>query len=348
MAHTEQTTVTERCLGVTFGFCACNGYFDTPQAREEVDRMAELGVRWVCVVPTIMQETAASPRMFADFEITPSDLEVASIIDYLHERGMKVCLRAMIECYDGHGRTEIRFPPDQEGRIPGRRSDCYARWFASMRARTSHYARIAHKTGCEMYGLDSEIDRFVHMNDAWREVLEVAREHYGGHVTSCHTHIVDFLHELECEDHWFRDLDSLGVSFYHPSEDAPGASVEQRMAYLEPKRDMYRRIAAVLGKPIQFAELGCTSGAGSGRKPWGWEGGARYDGAEQADHLEAALRLFWDEPWWLGYFWWKWDEHSDRPQFRDDPAGDKGFTVWGKPAAEVIRRWNIRAGGGPA
>ena len=35
----------------------------------------------------------------------------------------------------------------------------------------------------------------------------------------------------------------------------------------------------------------------------------------------------------------KWDEQNHRPQFKDDPAGDKGFTIHGKPAADVFRRW---------
>jgi hypothetical protein len=41
--------------------------------------------------------------------------------------------------------------------------------------------------------------------------------------------------------------------------------------------------------------------------------------------------------WWMGMYWWKWDEQYDRPWVRDDPRGDKGFTVWGKPAAETMK-----------
>lgn len=60
---------------------------------------------------------------------------------------------------------------------------------------------------------------------------------------------------------------------------------------------------------------------------------------EQAGHLEAVLRTFWDEPWWAGMYWWKWDEQNDRAAFKTDPRGDKGFTLWGKPSAEVMKRW---------
>ena len=40
-----------------------------------------------------------------------------------------------------------------------------------------------------------------------------------------------------------------------------------------------------------------------------------------------------------GMFWWKWDQQIVRPDFLDDPAGDKGFTIYGKPAAEVMHEW---------
>lgn len=330
------------CFGVTLGFLARPGSLASAAGRARVDQIVELGVPWVVLTPTIMQESAGSPRMFLDFEQTPSDLEVAEIIDYMHERGLKVQLRAMIECHDGHGRNQIWFPRDEDARIPPRRSDYYTRWFASMRARTRHYATIAQKTGCEMYGLDSEIDRFVDLTPRWREVVDVARTCFSGPITSCHTHAVAFEKELANEDHWFRDLDVLGTSAYFRTRLEPTTepmTVEQRIANLQPQLEQYRRMAASLDRPIMFGECGCTAVVGAGYKPWGWSGGAAYDGQEQADHLEAIIRVFTDEPWWAGLLWWKWDEHTDRPQFRDDPRGDKGFTIDGKPAASVLARY---------
>ncbi len=329
--------------GVTFGFCARNGYFETDAARQEVDRMAALNVKWVCLVSTVMMETCTTPRQFADFEATPSDYELLEIIDVIHDHGMKVHLRPMIECFDGNGRTQVWFPPDRE-RIPGRFSTSMAQWFAGMRARTKHYAKIATKAGCEMYGLDSELDRFVNYNREWREVVETARSVYAGPVTSCHTHMVDFLGELKREDHWFRDLDVLGTSFYHASAKEHGTDVESRVAFLQPKVELYRQMATALGKPIMFGEMGCTSSHAGGTKPSGWSGDGGYEPAEQADHLEAVLKCFWDEPWWAGFYWWKWDEQNDRAQFKTDPKGDKGFTVYGKPAAEVMKSWFARSG----
>ena len=49
--------------------------------------------------------------------------------------------------------------------------------------------------------------------------------------------------------------------------------------------------------------------------------------------------LSWELPEWMGFLWWKWDETQYRPHYHTDPRGDKGFTIQGKPAEEVMRKW---------
>lgn len=325
--------------GMTFGFHAPRGFFESAQAREDVDRMAELNVDTVCLVPTVMQELGTSTRQFSDFEKTSSDFELIDIIDYIHSKGMEVELRPMIESFDGYGRLQIRFPPDQDHRVAGMFSDKFERWFAGMRARSKHYAKLAQRTRCAVYCLESEVDHFVNLQTHWRQVVEVVREVFEGAVTSCHTFVVDFEEELQREDHWFRDLDYLEISTYLRSENKPGFSVEERVEFLQPALERFRRIASLYEKPIALGEFGCTSCTGAGMEPWDWRVTERYDGDEQANHLEAYLRLFWNEPWFAGLNWWKWREHIDLPGFSTDPAGDKGFPVWGKPAAGVMKSW---------
>jgi hypothetical protein len=329
--------------GVTFGFYARNGVLGSPWAVEQVAKMRALNIDWVVLTPIVMQDDFASTNQYRDFEITPDDGEVRRIIDHLHGAGIKVQLRPMLECKDGHGRTQIQFAYDSDGgRIPGMVSDRWARWFRSMALRSTHYARIAQETACEMYGLDSELDRMVGQQQGWKQVITAVRAVYDGPVTSCHTthtNYIDFDKEFSYPDHWWRDLDCLGLSFYPAGSDGPGATVEDMVARLAPQRDRIRTWAKAYGKPLHFGEVGCTSSLGGARNPSGWSDRAKYDGEEQARYLEAVLTLFWDEPWWQGMYWWKWDEHLDRPHYRTDPAGDQGFTVDGKPAAEVMRRW---------
>ena len=68
-----------------------------------------------------------------------------------------------------------------------------------------------------------------------------------------------------------------------------------------------------------------------------WE--TYYDGEEQANYMEAMFRTFHDLPGWMGLFWWKWDETQNRPHYHTDPNGEKGFTIQGKPAEAVLKKW---------
>lgn len=334
----------ERMRGVTFGFYARAGVLGSDWAKREADRMVETGVKWVVLCPTVMQETAHTTRQYRDFEVTPGDHELFRIIAYLHEIGIKVQLRPMLETQDGNGRLQVWFQPDRE-RIPGRVSDHWQRWFESMTLRSVYYARIAAESNCEMYGLDSELDRTVDQTAHWRAVVAAVRGCYSGPVTSCHTThsgLIDYEKVLADRSHWWHDLDLLTLSCYAAGADRPGATVEEMREKLRPELERFRRMAELYGKPLAFGECGCTSSYGGAMRPSGWQGDGGYSPMEQANYMEAVLSLFWPEPWWYGMFWWKWDEQNVREAFRSDPAGDKGFTVWGKPAAEVMRRWYSR------
>jgi hypothetical protein len=85
-------------------------------------------------------------------------------------------------------------------------------------------------------------------------------------------------------------------------------------------------------------------------EPYEIETLGRYDGEQQARFMEATFRTFHDLPEWMGLLWWKWDETQYRPHYHADPAGNRGFTVQGKPAEEVMKKWaaimkNERLGG---
>lgn len=332
--------------GVTFGFYARNGVLSSPWAFEQIQKMVDLNINWVVLIATVMQDTPYSQVQYRDFEVTPGDHELVSIIDALHKAGIRVHLRPMLETQDGQGRLTIQHFNDGAGiRIPGRGSDHWAHWFDSMRKRTVHYARIAQRTGCEMYGLDSELDRFVNQIDYWKSVIAAARSVYDGPISSCHTThtgVINFDVELANKKHWWYDLDMLELSCYAKGSDHPNATVEEIVDNLKPQVERFRRMADVYGKPMMFGEVGCTSSTGGAMHPSGWQGDGRYDPSEQANYLQAVLQSFWNEPWWYGMYWWKWDEQNIREQFTNDLAGDKGFTVDGKPAAQIIKQWFSR------
>ena len=343
LAAAKPVTLSEFHCGATFGFYAKAGYFASDRARREVDAMAATGVKWVVVVPTVWQDRYCSDFQYADFEKTPDDLELADIIGYIHAKGMRVQLRPMLECQDGSGRLDVIVGKDRNRMYGHERGYC-RRWFAAMTARSVHYARIAERTKCELYCLDSELDRFIDKNAEWKAVVAAVRKVYSGPVTSCHTvhvGVIDYPKVCADRNHWFHDLDLLLLSYYAKAA-KPGEcdlTVDQLMRNLEPVRGQMREIARIYGKPIAFGECGCSSWRGCASSPSAYGDvvfRSPYDGEGQARYMEAFFRTFIDEPWCYGFYWWKWDDHS--PSFPENNDPRKGFTVSGKPSEAVMRR----------
>lgn len=146
--------------GMTFGFYARRGVYSSNWAKEQICRMKALGVEYVGLIATVFRETDYSTREFLDLEESPGEIELARMIDFIHAQGLKVMFRPMLESHEGNGRLQVNFAYDRE-RIPGKVSDRWKRWFRSVRARTRLFASLARETGCEIYGLDSELDRTV-------------------------------------------------------------------------------------------------------------------------------------------------------------------------------------------
>lgn len=324
--------------GMSFGFLARRGYYASAAALAQVDRMADLGVTWVALMASVMQDTFASTRLYQDFEFTPDDHELEQIIARFRARGIKVMLKPMVECHDSSWRGRIAFP-DGDQQIQGRVVSYWDTWFESLRASVVHYGRLAARTGCEAYCIGCELygAEQARNNDRWAHVIAAAREVYAGPI------VYDVqpptLLDLDTPPAWLRGLDAVCISYYSSAADHPGATTEEMIDKLRPTVARLRRASESLGGlPIIFGETGCRSVRGAAMNPAEYRSTGPYAPEEQSRFLEALCALFWDEPWWRGFYWWKWDEQQHRPHYHADPAGDTGFTLAGKPSAETLRR----------
>ena len=332
--------------GVTFGFYATNGYFGSVEAKAEIDAMAKAGATWVTVVPTVWQDAYSSAFQYKDFALTPNDIELMDVIDLMHAKGMKVQLRPMLECKDGQGRLGVWMNRDCE-RIPGRRTDVRGRWFRSLTERSVYYARIAERTKCEVFCIDSELDRMVEESEKWKTVIAAVRKAYSGPVTSCHTlhtGVIDFQKHLANPDHWFHSLDYLSISYYCPARTnadiGKTISVEDMVERLMGAHEMLGAVAKATGKPIVLGECGCPSRQDAAKLPAGLDLNAAIDEDEQAKYMEALFRVFAHEEWCRGFHWWKWDQHTPvKPGTTWEQSETGGFTFKGKKAEAVFRRW---------
>ena len=88
----------------------------------------DTGANWVCLAFPVNQKTYASTEILFDYRKNVPDLELLTTIKRFHDRGVKVCLKPMINSDDGVWRALIDFP-DQTMM----EEDTYwAKWFASQ------------------------------------------------------------------------------------------------------------------------------------------------------------------------------------------------------------------------
>ena len=349
----KETALSSVHRGMSIGLRVPFGYFSSPEAKRDIDAMAEMGVDWVVLCVTVWQEGRYSPLQFADFGRTPGEIEILDICDYIHSKGMHVTLRPMEEAYDGTDRMYIDFENDvfRCPPISGSAGNTYcSRWFRTVKARSVWYARVAERCRCEAFCIDSEMDRMADyaFNAQWKDILAEVRKVYTGALTSCHTrnprHGVKWNACLPHKDFWLYDLDYLQISDYR----RPVGDYEERAHSLEEMQKgfetewlpYFRNLAKRYGKPIQFGEFGCTSSKAGARSP-ATDSHLGYDGAEQANFLEAFMRVFSKEDWCRGYYWWNWTQSfSEAERLRREKDGpNTGFGPYGKPVADVFRKW---------
>ena len=90
-------------------------------------------------------------------------------------RGLKVCMKPIVNCLDGVWRAHIDFPEREWGD-----GDYWKEWFASYKAFLCHYAEIAEETGCEMFCVGCEMLGTERKEKLWRQTIAAVREVYRG------------------------------------------------------------------------------------------------------------------------------------------------------------------------
>lgn len=333
-----QQAIQEFHRGMNFGFAAPRGWYGSAEALAQIGKMKALNINWVAAHVTVVQEAYYSSRIYQDFEHTPADEELVTWIAAAHEHGIKVMLKPIIEPLDGTWRGIIVPPTD--ARIFGDVQPGYrVKWLASLMRMLTHYAKVAAKVEADAFCLGSEYHRVQGWNKEWRAVLKAVRGEYGGPVTN------EFVsHDIRERKlypdigEWWGDLDYLGYSTY-PSTGKTDATVADLVTAMQGERQIVADLDQAFGLPVVVAEIGCRSSATGAAYAAGHREEGRFDGGVQARYLEAVCRVFGGEPACRGIYWWKWDEHqkANRPNYYTDPAGDQGFTIDGKPAAETMK-----------
>lgn len=323
--------------GFSFAYGARRGELFGQEARHSLDLLRETGTQWIalCIDQRVASKNSLEIRYNYNRNVT--DIELIEFIRYAHRTGMKVCLKPMINSMDGSWRAEINFWDDEGS---------WAKWFYEYGGYLTHMAELAEYTGCEMLCLGCEMLGMERKERLWRELIAAVRQVYHGAITYNTNHG----HELEAN--WYDALDYVGTSAYFrmhkQGETRPavfGAPImdltrEDMLASWREVKEQMRAVSEKYGKPVIFMEIGCRSARGTACQPWDYQlRHLPYDEEEQALFYDTCMEVFENTDFFLGFFWWDWSVHVSEERVR---KGDTGFSVYGKKAAEVLKKYYQR------
>ncbi|WP_338788478.1 glycoside hydrolase family 113 [Metabacillus sp. FJAT-53654] len=309
--------------GMTYGWNTSRGAYRTPKAVESLEKLRETGSEWIALSFFTYQDTYSSTEIAFDYGFTMTDRDIEFAVNKAKELGIKVCLKPVVNSRDGLWRARIGFPEDA--------TEYWDKWFRSYENFLLHYAELAEELGCEMFCVGCEMIGTESRTEQWEQVIAKVRGVYNGPI------IYNANHGKEEGVGWFDKVDIIGTSAYYPVAEGPGDSEENMMKNWEKVKVKLVKLHERFNKPIVFMEIGCRSAEGCATMPWDFEHTELpYSEDEQANFYSSVMKVFWDEPWFGGFFWWDW---STKLYPLAEAKSNTYFDIYGKKAENVLKEW---------
>jgi len=303
---------------------------DLPSSDESLFRMSQLNVEYVALVVWGFQDNITSTRIYARYGAgwsTPTNSSVIHAINRIHELGMKVKLKVIVEM------VEIS-PGNWRGLIPAT-----PEWFESYGNFINFWAEFAEEHGADMFSVGSEFSSNDGDASSWRNIVSGVRARYSGPILYQAT--FDRYQSIE----WWDVVDYAGIDAYFPLTGKDDPTLEELKAAWSAHANEIEAWQKTMSKPVIFSEIGYRSADGANKHPWLWGESPPLpvDLQEQVDCYEAAFQTFWNKSWFYGYYWWNWDPNPDA-----GGPDDNLFTPQNKPVEETIKHWySMREPPGP-
>ncbi len=287
-----------------------------------LDELARMGTSWISVTPFGRIWSLSSTEIQMDFEAPYAEnrAAVARMIHQAKARGMGVLLIPHLWVETGGWRGEID-PGSEQG---------WRDYQAAYRAFVLSWAELAAEAGADGFSIGVECKSWSGRFDPyWRGLIRDVRARFSGFLTYSAN-----WDEVEGVTFWDQ-LDLIGVNAFYPLADHEGASYAEYLEGAARARDGIHHVARVLEMPVLFVEIGYTTRKDAAVQPWLWPDDMTdvvFDEHEQARALSALFETFLPEPWFTGFFLWRY--YADL----DDVSQEHiwGFSPHGKLAERLL------------
>ena len=203
-------------------------------------------------------------------------------------------------------------------------------WFRSYGRHLGRCADVGRDAGADWLVVGSELCSLERHTPYWKTLIASLRARFPGKLT--YSANWDQLDEVRFWD----ELDLIGMTGYHKLASGSSTSVDLLVMAWTPIKEALLRLQRLHGKPFAFTEIGYASVDGIAAEPWNYRLRNRPDALEQAHCYEAFVRTWQPAPpgfagaWF--YDWWRNGDATDK----------RGYTVHGKPAEKIVRRYFSR------
>jgi hypothetical protein len=283
--------------------------------------LKEIGFDTIAIMVPAYQKELDSKEIFTNDHPggdTPTDEALVHAIKTCHKIGLRVLLKPHVDPRTDEARINI-MPSDE--------------WFDSYEKFVVRYARMAQEHGVEIYSVGTELEAttFSAWAHRWDQVITKIKEVYDGLLTYS-------ANWTEYKEVPFWDkMDFIGLDAYFPLAEVDEPTQEELVLAWEAianEIDKWLNEKGLTGKGVILTEIGYPSANRAARQPWVAITNVE-DQQEQADCLAATFEVLSKRSWFEGYYIWQYF-----PQDRWSPLG---FTIKGKKAEEVVKKWLKKA-----
>ncbi len=269
--------------------------YGTDESDALLGELVRLGVNWVSITPFGRLWSLDSTDIQMDFEAPYEEnrLAVRRMIEQAHAHGLKVLVIPHLWVETGGWRGEIE---------PGS-PERWAAYQESYRHFVVSWARDAQAAGADALSIGVECKSWSGRFGAyWRSLIDELRSVFDGWLTySANWDEVDGVL-------FWDQLDLVGINAFYPLAEHDGASYGEYVEGARKARDLVRTSIAALDMPVLFVEVGYTTRANAAVQPWLWPDDMTHvviDEQEQARALAAVFEVFLPEPWFTGFYVWR-------------------------------------------
>ncbi len=295
--------------------------YSSANSDKSLENLAQTGAQWVQIVTAYYQYKYNSKEIFPS-EKTPSDASLIHAIKRAQALGMKVMLKPHIDLIDESGglcRGDIGFQNQAD----------WQEWFSQYLNFILHYAKLADKTGVELFCIGTELSFASTQTSFWqKDIITQVRKAYSGKLTYAAN-----WDEYQKVGFW-GDLDYVGIDAYFPLTQKKTPEYEEIKAGWIKWADEIEVWQNSVNKPIIFTEIGYRSCEFAAARPWEYSVGSGVNVEIQEDCYKAALEVLSSRNWCQGLYWWYWKASPYA-----GGSANRDFIPQNKPAEIVLTNW---------